>query len=453
MFTFTDESITCCVCYTTFPILYIQSLRKIAQLVDVSKNDLDKIKKVVGNIVVKSSCNIHYICISCIKTIVTNYLNHPINENNSHFSCPYPFKECLTSVGSKNIFEHNQIQKILDSTIEWSNYKNHYERFAFPGFTIVKCPQDFCKMPILVETDLIKYNTCGDLIVKCSQNPTCLKRFCYDCKKILRYDWSEEITECSSCKLCYENENPHSLNYFINKNPSLPLNNIFEESDYLYYNNEITVEFAKEYIINTIRNLDSHIICPICKISMYKTERCNTLTHHNIDRCYSCGRIGNICKGLYLHWDPNGIDGCFRFDSDMYVKYNVDTFLCEDLLCYNHNSGDCVIPHHQQGILDLYYLRHKQCIYHLFNSLLPTIRYQVFDELYNEFSDDPVIIEFLPYKQTLILVESFKNHIKDCSENVVYYSINCEFPSDVLDSKISFIDSTSFVEKYYKWDR
>ena len=47
-----------------------------------NENDIDKDifhdNKIPNELLVKSCCNIHYICIRCIRKIINNYDNHPI---------------------------------------------------------------------------------------------------------------------------------------------------------------------------------------------------------------------------------------------------------------------------------------------------------------------------------------------------------------------------------------
>jgi len=463
-----DTNKTCCVCFTEW--YYITKLEdterenasKDLLLLDLEKRYF-KNSIIPDEILVLSCCKVHYICIGCMRKLINNYENHVINENNSHFSCPYPFQECVTEIGFKNVFDHNSIEKICISESEWVNYTIQAERFAFPGFTIVKCPLNVsvyrCNAKVLVENNLIKTVSVGDLIVECSQNEKCLKKFCFSCKQLIHYYQDN----CYECKTSYENENPNVYNYYFNKdlidfdhkdkgfvswgfdeNEST----IFDESEYLYLNKEITVEIATKQILSTMKNIQNQIICGICKISLYKTEKCNGLSHHNLERCYSCSRIGYPIRGLDDHWSLGGLDGCFRFDNDSFVKKYIPEYICNDSVCSNHEKGDCMINEHQIGIEKLNIIRKGAYVYHMLKSLLGDIKFQVYDHLYNICKDDPELLDFLPYKQTLILLNNFRKQYRNYCEDIVYKHLHCKNANEIFTHKIEFVSATEYVQTY-----
>lgn len=434
-----DQDICCCVCFIEKDYIYNTDTNHILSLVDV-EDYFFKSNIIPNELLIKSTCNKHFICISCIKRLVNNYENHPINDTNSHFTCPYPFEDCVTTIGFKNIFDHNLIKKICNEQ-EWTNYISHAENYAFPGYTIIKCPvlyykqgeRILCNTEILLENEMIKNKSIGDFIVDCTQNADCLKRFCFNCKQTMSY----YHTDCFDCKTTYENENPFVFNYYFNKMSQLvdkidesdtTIN--YEESSYLYKNNEITEEIALQQILNVIKDTNSYFICPICKISLYKTERCNGLSHHNIERCYACGRIGFKTRGLGEHWNTNGLGGCFRFDHDSYIKQYIPEYKCNETHCSNHDRGDCIIQDHQKGIEKLQETRKYAYVYHMLKSLLVDIRFNVYDTLYDKLKNTSNI-KYLPYKQTLMLLCKLKSHNKNYCENVFYESINCIHPKNI----------------------
>lgn len=444
-----SEEISCCVCFGDN-----NPQEEIFTLTDIP---LDKIK---SDTLIKSTCGVHYICIKCLHTIVTDYTNHPINEINSHVYCPYPFEDCVTPAGTKNTFEHNSILKILDE-FEQENYTAHAERFAFPGYTVITCPCNYfqeimmsvvCQYPILIENELIKSADTGDLIVQCHQNEKCCKTFCYHCRQeVSRYE-----RECRFCKLTSENENPNIFNrYFVKEHNTFEdvvyNDNIFDqtryfdEDQYLFLNKEITFEIALEYIIKLIEH-NVHCICPICKIHLHKTERCNGMRHHNIERCYACGRIGTRTGGIpNNHWNPDGVGGCFRFDYDRFISKYLPDYKCNQN-CQNHEQGDCQLEEHKLGIQLLNKIRQKAIIYHCINSLLPSIRYLVLEYLYNHYMNVPSAYELLPYRQTFMFTDYYKELVLDYSEYTVYEHLNAQHPEYLHD----FIDKNIVIDiEYY----
>ena len=446
---------------------------------DIEKNTFSN-NIIPDDLLVKSCCNKHYICVGCIRKIINNYENHPINENNSHMACPYPFKDCVTKIGFKNFFDHNLIYKICNTEDEWDNYLEHSNRYTFPGYTIIKCPlnnyrtNSKCNTDILVENELLKTANKGELIIECSQNNLCLKKFCYYCHQII-YNY---YPICYSCKTIYENENPNVYNYYFNKNYDIHNNNLindtnseksenseytvtsssivedkvtYDESSYLFKNNEITREEAFKQMLMLLENINNFMICPICKNSLYKTEKCNALSHHNLERCYACARIGFQIKGLGDHWNVAGISGCYRFDHDTFVKKYVSDYVCNDY-CSNHEKGDCTISEHSNGIKLLEKTRIKSCVFHAINSLLPEIRLVVYDDLYNFLKKDNLqLLELLPFKQTLVLLIVYKERSRDYCEEIIYRELKCKYPETIeqfnLD-KSFYIDAQCYLDSY-----
>jgi len=443
-------------------------------LKDLSLNDIEKEwfdnNVIPDDILVLGPCDKHHICIGCLYKIATDYENHPINENNSHISCPYPFEDCISPFGFKYIFDHHLVKKICKNEEEWTTYITYADKYAFPGYTIMKCPvvsyyTSRCNSNILIENKLIKETPIGSLIVQCDQNPTCLKKFCYYCHEKISFYY----TECIDCKTTNENENPNVYNYYFNKPylNDIRIHNDYDsdddndnednvvltynESEYLYLNKEITEEIAFKQICDLINDVNSYMICPICKISMYKTERCNSLSHHNIERCYACGRIGYQIRGLVEHWNVNGVSGCFRFNYDYFVSKYIPSFKCNDTYCHNHDKGDCILKDHQEGIQNFKYTIKKSYIYHLIISLLPDIRYKVYDKLYTAFLNNPTHLDLLPYKQTLLFLEVYKKHYRDYNEQILYDAMSLEYPGNIINyvfDKSYCIDVTEYINTY-----
>lgn len=463
-----NEVESCCVCFSNNFLISKNSPESpevYLSLSDIEKNFfIDNI--IPDNLLILSCCKIHYICVKCLRLIVNNYENHPINENNSHLSCPYPFEECLTNIGFKNVFDHNLIKKIFKTEKELQNYISHSERFSFPGYTIIKCPMftrfdKLCNTNILVENDFIKKNAIGDVIINCDQNNLCLRKFCFHCKQYIKY----YDTECYDCKTIYENENPNIFNYYLNKNPKYQNQVInyddesdlesdlnYEESSYLFLNKEITEEIVIDQIISLLIDENTYMICAICKNSLYKTERCNGLSHHNIERCYACGRIGFISKGLIEHWSCTGIDGCFRFNHETFVKKYIPDYQCIENDCSNHEKGDCNMPEHEKGIQHMNFIKKSAYVYHILKSLLPNIRITVYDNLYNKLlNSNPELLIYLPYKQTLILLEKYKKRYRDYTEEIFYQQIKCIHPKNIPEfTKIDYINIDEYISKHNK---
>lgn len=435
-YSYSDDE--CCICYENYIIVKNKVTNKICMLNDLEPDHFEA-GHIPDNIMFLSPCESHFVCVGCMRMIINNYENHPINRNNSHIYCPYPFKQCENEFGFKYIFEHSCIKKLCRTDTEWENYINYSSQFEFPGYTIIHCPcintyidnnyvtTNCCNAIILVENDTFDESVVGELILTCTQNPKCNRSFCYHCNKTTFFSMS---SICYSCRLSNENENTDLYNYYFNKNDILDESSLaFLESEYLYKNKDITPEIAFQQLSNLILDVNTYIICPICKISLYKTEKCNTLSHHAIERCYGCGRIGFKSKGLGDHWNSFGKNGCIRFDNDQYIRDTIPLYKCTDE-CSNHFLGDCKNEEHQEGVILMSESRIQSYVYHALKSLSHDLQLKVHSMLYENFKNSDYI-KYLPYAQTLVLLNEYKEHYRDYSEISFYKSIGYPHPESL----------------------
>jgi hypothetical protein len=380
----------------------------------------------------------HEICMNCLRRRLNDYSNHPINHQHSHMQCEYPFDSC------SSYLKHEHVQKVLDED-DYIQYYTHAMKYEFPGFKKVICPGKMwgtfgssdisqfvrkdCKSTILVDINMIKECEVGDLIIRCD-NLSCYGNFCYHCRENVSF-FQES---CIDCKVRNENTNPMAFNYFFNTDTDTDTDTDTAVADVgtdvgelvLYRNHQITFQIATSQLLNLISDINSFYICPICKIPMTKTERCNGISHHDIERCFVCGRIGQSIRGLGNHWSTTGIGGCYRFFSDSYTEafeYN-----CVENLCHNHEIGECKDPDHQFALAQLEMDRKRAFVLHAINSLLPDLRFRVLDYLYNYYiqsSENNALfnIFYLPEKSTLELLAKYPERYNDYSEKIVLEQI------------------------------
>ncbi len=74
-----DPEKYCCICFKDLYFLNDENLGDLS-LVDIQNNFFIN-DTIPNNLLIKSCCNIHYICIECLRKCVNNYEYHPINEN------------------------------------------------------------------------------------------------------------------------------------------------------------------------------------------------------------------------------------------------------------------------------------------------------------------------------------------------------------------------------------
>ena len=95
------------------------------------------------------------------------------------------------------------------------------------------------------------------------------------------------------------------------------------------------------------------------------------------------------------------------------------------------------------------FVKKRSYIYHILKSLLPEIRYNVYDELYELCNTNKELFQYLPYKQTLILINFYKNRQKDFSEEIVYNELNCKSASKIYNQeKNKYIPAEEYISNH-----
>lgn len=313
----------------------------------------------------------HKICKDCIRKIVSVI---PISPDNPNICCQYPWEQCEYRYSKKTLI-----------TILKEKY-NLYVRarlcYKNPDYIIRDCP--FCSVKIRIPEDQL--SEMGYNVISCG---VCLNTVCIDCN--------------SSCGLIY-----YICLYCIEKNEYTNLysyNNWFYKNgedicDYRFKNLEITPEIALEQIIDkfdSTQETELHVKCPVCKISIYKTEACNGIKHCHVEICYSCGKFSEIGKELEDHWSAVGDRGCPRFDNDPFWNIHNKT-KCVEGVCYNHEIGSCKVEEHYDSLFRYREFRKKQQMYHHLKSLIPCVRETVIELLppkLHKYLPDKKIFEFL----------------------------------------------------------
>lgn len=295
----------------------------------------------------------HKICRACIKKIIHMM---PISEERPHILCQSPFEECSAEYNSAFI------KKILKE--RYCLYEEASNSYKYEGCKVLQCK---CKEIIYVPYGDI-LDTQGHNIFSCW---SCGNIICIDC------DMSVDAN-ASHCVRCINRNtytNAYSINYFFNKE-----GNKSNLIDYKLKNYEVTIDTAVKQLTEKFNYEDLYVKCPVCNIYIKKTESCNGVKHCHVEICYSCGMFSNIGEDLKDHWSARGHRGCPRWDNDIFWN-SITTIKCSEDICYNHTSGDCKIPEHQDSIKDIIEYRKKLQMYHSLKSLIPIVRYKIIIQL------------------------------------------------------------------------
>lgn len=410
-----DEMVECCICFETKRALLNSSDDfTVAVLSDLDMNYRDQDACIVAN------CYQHYHCIPCLRRIsVPNQIQgtHPINRRDPLIKCQFPFQEGSCVIGDMpHYFSHHDMAKIL-AVDEFRSYEAHAMRFAFPGYEMIPCPR--CQVTNVLPSEKLDASARGSMIITCVQNPTCQHTFCYHCQKPC-------TMICFPCRTHRQHNDPESFNHFLFKAPPPPPPTTdIEDSDtqlfleisawaedilrenrslmtfseavnrhkpQLYKNKELTLEIVLEAIDGIMTSFDEYFKCPLCLVTIEKTEKCSAIEHCHWERCYSCGYISYPNGTLLDHWSERGKNGCPRFDNAQAWKELNDTpFLCIEGICYGHDEGQCTIDTHQPGILAFKVTRQRAFLYHLIMSLPDGLRATVLDH--------PMVTSFEPLKR------------------------------------------------------
>lgn len=421
----------CSICCIEKPITYPLHLVDI----DTKLNDEDKTFLL--------PCNLHYLCVPCLRRMALNFDSHIIGKDHSNLYCPYPFNGgCKTVIDSLTYIDHSHVCKVLNPQEE-AEFLNYAYAWQFTGFFVEPC--NACESPLLVEYEVLD-KPIYERIIECDQTLTCVNtrhRFCMVCKRTVH----SRQNICSVCELVDEYDNPDNYNYYFNK----PIDeeaqtNAYDFSleRYVYKNKEITFEIAAEQIIKLIQDPHSWLICPLCKMAMIKTEKCNALVHHRIERCFACGKIGyNSYRALPdTHWMGSLSEiGCPRFYNNHY--YKMLGYICVEADCFSHDIGDCKIEEHQTGIQNLERDRHKNYIYHAFKSLSPHIRVPLLTFLYKKTIDYSSIYELLPSTKVFDILRDFPEWNGLYTEQMVYDKLYETYNAALNISTISYENNNS----------
>lgn len=408
---FSDFSfnVECCLCLqekwcvTTYSSENFIRKRIPCKLSDIDISNFHQ-RKLPINSAFMCPCDFHSMCVRCIRLLIfsQNEINrsHPLIRCMSPFSLPNnPVKSeildtsCVNQFGIPFYFSHSDIFKVLTKK-EFKTYLDHSSEHEIPGFKIINCNQTYfhpiskiileCNSGIPINYSLIDNSIRGHLIIQCSQNVFCQKKFCYHCGTRVFGKF------CNRCIRLQENNDPLANNMYF-YNPDI-------NSKLLHFKNkDITVDLVLDQILEKLQQDILHVRCFNCLLFIFKSDQCNGLSHCNIEVCYSCGRSSLIRSPLIDHWSEHGNKGCPRWDYSPFWNNSAKCdFKCQENICYSDESGDCSDPFHSIGKSNMSNFRKKAHIYHMLKSLLPEIKLKVFEQINIQQNKFKQYQEFIP---------------------------------------------------------
>ncbi|ALD62103.1 hypothetical protein ml_301 [Mollivirus sibericum] len=91
--------------------------------------------------------------------------------------------------------------------------------------------------------------------------------------------------------------------------------------------------------------------CGGCDVPLLKTSMCNALSHCKRETCYVCGWTSAVGETIPAsHWDPEGIEGCPRFDDSPCWAEACPDWRCVQGQCYGGDEDEsCDLDTHGLG--------------------------------------------------------------------------------------------------------
>lgn len=372
------------------------------------------------NVLLPSPCESewnHSICLKCLKqsfnssftleTCKHHKTTHICEVNNTQIHqiqfqsipCLYPYtKHC------KHGYSINSIQKLMNHTtpnelifgLVSSIYKNHctIDMKHYCG-DLISCPTYMCvQKKWAIENDVallpLPRNT--------RDQPNTM--FCRRCENMeLCNVYVEQPQPCYRCATQMECEMDNWWNRYIvrpqwmNQYESFVRNVSDEKSEWEDYQNQkyihlvknkhLTVEMIWGQMENLLKQKVVHSECFKTGTMIYKTDKCNGLSHCGIEKCYISGRTTPLNEKLESsHWNPLGHCGAVpRFDNDPYWnQVAMCNWICQEGKCYNENK-DCTNILHAPGIKRYHEERKYYHVFHLLRSIPPQLKCKIYEEL------------------------------------------------------------------------
>lgn len=299
----------------------------------------------------------HAVCASCLFRIVTAWYAHPIGPGSPEVQCPHD--------GCLSCYPTAAFEALLPAA-DMARLRARAERFAVSAHTTVGCP--VCALPCVVATARLANAQSGTVVV----SPRCgHPRFCYHCLDSCTVAVNGlNVTACLHCLEPYRTPRPGEFNRYFRR----PGKTQDDGLSVLMRNVELNPDLCVARLLAIAAEGPLHEVCAGCSAPLHKSEECNDLGHCMIHCCWHCGYTGMEGErlGLIDHWDPAGIHGCPRFDTDSYWAAIECATLC-DVSCQSA-AHDCTVGAHQARIARADFVRKVAHIDAHFDSLPPAYR-------------------------------------------------------------------------------
>lgn len=271
----------------------------------------------------------HAVCVRCLKRMLMNFQNHPLNRHMHGVSCPNV--ECH----SQEIVPIDELMKILNLE-EQKQFIEFIRKFENPGVTTFIHVGCGCE----VEVSLYEMIEKKTMILQCSH---CDESFCYLCQN----ECSIEDADDGVCIHC--GGDPISCLGAFNRFFYRPNKTRYTTAEGLLRNYELTVPLVIEQLEEIVGQEQPAVKCPECGVWCHRTTDCNELQHCT-RLCYFCGFKATPLDTHLCHFAE---DGCYQFITEhQYLKH---CYQC-DSACHNHRKV-CTVAEHKPGIKMLHRIR------------------------------------------------------------------------------------------------
>lgn len=369
-----NDKIYCQICFNSATELLCYPNEQLAPIEDVPEVMIEPLKvNMIANEHVETSCLVvrlsrhdhqHHLCVHClrrmyvhqrdmIQSLLSRSLEYDSDRHDMVVQCPLACRTCHYTLPISLIQrwllwtenEQQRFQDILQHAISLRSSSRVQQQHV---------PASTTTMTTTTQNSLLQQN--------------------------------DSIGKNSSCRMdvSIQQQRPHCPTTVWCPFFYRPLSSRQYSRDYGMYAEELTTSLCYEQMLDQVvagSTDDFHhvtVTCPVCLQHLSKTIACNAMGHCGVEICNVCGHFTKdslssssgrsaIHSG---HWDPKGLRGCPRWDSDCFWKKRCHIDMrCTADNCRDDGEHECRDPVHMAAKRDMNATRLYNLLYHKFRWL------------------------------------------------------------------------------------